>query len=106
MVVGIQVYERKIIYTGEIPAFPIPLTNKYPVDDGTGVVDCPHLHRSPKSPSKATSKYIRIPLEPLTSIAEIGQTVRVTGTLRLQFHNRVISVNEIRESSTICVFLT
>jgi hypothetical protein len=94
------VYERKIIYTGKLSPYKITrfplLTNSNLVDDGTGVVDCNHLHRPS---SKITPKYapidVKSPLEPLNPVTEIGRTVRVIGSVRLQYHTRVISIDQI-----------
>ncbi|KAF9528633.1 hypothetical protein CPB83DRAFT_906660 [Crepidotus variabilis] len=81
IVVGIQVYEQKIVYT---------------VDDGTGVIDCHHRPLVSPSKPKAPLKYER-PAEapvvkPLKPVARLGSTVRLVGNVRPLHETRVIHV--------------
>ncbi|KIM46715.1 hypothetical protein M413DRAFT_440301 [Hebeloma cylindrosporum] len=85
MVVGIHVYEKKIIYT---------------IDDGTAVLDCPHALPKPV-PTKDTaaskdqkSKTSELPVMP-KPIARIGQFIRVEGKVHIVYETRHIIVHNI-----------
>ncbi|KAF8901056.1 hypothetical protein CPB84DRAFT_1778363 [Gymnopilus junonius] len=86
MIVGIRVYEKKIIYT---------------VDDGTGVIDC--NHSQPRAAffgntgniNSSLSKYQRIEPQLPKPICRIGSFVRLTGRLLVCADSRQISVKDI-----------
>ncbi|KAJ3507059.1 hypothetical protein NLJ89_g6515 [Agrocybe chaxingu] len=87
MIVGIQVYEKRIIYS---------------IDDGTSVIDCNHLHAAPKqSPPRGTasSRYkMSVKVEPPPTpkpIGRIGKFVRVVGRVRGLHDSRQIMVDDI-----------
>ncbi|KAF9477809.1 hypothetical protein BDN70DRAFT_861244 [Pholiota conissans] len=88
MVVGVQEYEKRTLYT---------------VDDGTGVIDCVARHtlvRSPPKPETEAAKYKRVdPVAPLLGppkpIADVGKLVQVIGTVGHSFERQVI-VSKIR----------
>lgn len=46
----------------------------------------------------------KTPLEPLNPVAEIGQTVQVTGGVRHQYHGRQILIDQISLSIIYSVF--
>ncbi|KAF8155771.1 hypothetical protein B0H34DRAFT_798891 [Crassisporium funariophilum] len=88
IVVGVQVYEKRILYT---------------VDDGTSVIDCAQSHRlQPKSPTKPKSaisgyeqlKRLEPPLLPIP-IAGVGRFVRLVGKIRSVHDSRQIVVDTI-----------
>ncbi|CAA7267232.1 unnamed protein product [Cyclocybe aegerita] len=87
MIVGIQVYEKRIIYS---------------IDDGTSVIDCNHLHTAPKqSPQRGTAssryempKKIEPPSAP-KPIGRIGKFVMVVGRVRGFHESRQIMVDDI-----------
>jgi hypothetical protein len=106
MVVGIQVYEKKILYTSQLRLLvlcTVLSTCSVLVDDGTGVLDCSHPQSLPKSLPKeetTTSKYQRPEkIEPPTMpkpITRIGQFVRVQGKVSVVYgFRRQINVQSI-----------
>ncbi|GLB39221.1 hypothetical protein LshimejAT787_0603830 [Lyophyllum shimeji] len=88
LVVGVQVYEKRIRYT---------------VDDGTAVVDC--LHRQllpPKTPSKksqantqGTKSQTTPPPEDPKPVARVGRPVCVVGRVVRKYETREIVVDSI-----------
>ncbi|KDR78405.1 hypothetical protein GALMADRAFT_155343 [Galerina marginata CBS 339.88] len=80
MIVGVQVYEKRIMYT---------------VDDGTGVIDCSH------KPAHQTLAFQRTePPLPLKPIGKVGNFVQVTGRVQLMPNSRQISVKDMELCSS------
>ena len=88
LVVGIQIYEKKILYTSMFEAIYSHSFWLYisAVDDGTGVVDCVHSQVKPKVNRQNISKYQPVvkdePVPPPEPIAEIGQSVEAIGRVK------------------------
>ncbi|EKM77382.1 hypothetical protein AGABI1DRAFT_130465 [Agaricus bisporus var. burnettii JB137-S8] len=82
IVVGIQAYEKKIIYS---------------VDDGTSVIDCTHAFQQPKKRLEGDKS--SLPIEPPKPIARIGGVVDVVGRVRPQHGIRVIVADAVVPSS-------
>lgn len=101
MIVGLQVYEKKIIYTGASQKVLIlrDSLKHEPVDDGTGLVDCVHKI-TPPSPMKK-SPYTPVPVAlslgpPLPKpIAGIGVHLQITGRAMARRDTRLIIVQSI-----------
>ncbi|KAF8636900.1 hypothetical protein AX17_003152 [Amanita inopinata Kibby_2008] len=95
LVVGLQVYESRILYS---------------IDDGTAVIDCAHRVRlPPQTPNKkqkptstraGTDITIRKPQEMPKPIVRIGVPVKVVGKIHRGFGVRQIVVDEIEPCKT------
>ncbi|PPQ70626.1 hypothetical protein CVT26_010054 [Gymnopilus dilepis] len=94
MVVGIQVYEKRIIYT---------------LDDGTGVIDCQHVqptapiffsnaNKAGNTPFKYRRTEAELPQAP-KPICRIGSFLRIAGRLQIKYESRQITVKEIEVCS-------
>ncbi|KAH6918054.1 succinate:fumarate antiporter [Coprinopsis sp. MPI-PUGE-AT-0042] len=80
MVVGVSVYESRIIYT---------------LDDGTGLIDCNRKEEAHKSKKlKLDEKTVTVP-EDLIPIATVGDFARVKGRVIPKYGSRQIVVSEI-----------
>ncbi|KAF8800619.1 hypothetical protein BYT27DRAFT_7199774, partial [Phlegmacium glaucopus] len=84
IVVGVIVYEKRIIYT---------------IDDGTAVIDCSHPQPTqPKVDAKRTLSELSTKPEPppvLKPIAKVGHFVQVIGKVRVVYNSRQIIVDRI-----------
>ncbi|KAI0090315.1 hypothetical protein BDY19DRAFT_939543 [Irpex rosettiformis] len=95
MVVGVQVYEQRAVYT---------------IDDGSGKIDCnlresdtkPKAHTSPKRPAASSSKTVpsilmTLPITP-KPIAAVGDIVRVVGRVLQRRNSRILNLDRL----TLC----
>ncbi|KAF9552645.1 hypothetical protein CPC08DRAFT_714427 [Agrocybe pediades] len=76
MIVGILIYEKRIIYS---------------IDDGTAVIDCNHQHQRPARDKNAPE----IPLPDLKPIARIGRFVQIVGIVKPRHETRMVLVDSI-----------
>ncbi|KAF9446009.1 hypothetical protein P691DRAFT_709352 [Macrolepiota fuliginosa MF-IS2] len=81
LVVGLQVFEKKILYT---------------VDDGTSVIDCVHISQQ-HSRLQQANKSVRLPSPPPPPkpIARIGGVLKAVGKIQRKYENRVMLIDEI-----------
>ncbi|KXN84393.1 hypothetical protein AN958_12652 [Leucoagaricus sp. SymC.cos] len=92
IVVGIQVLEKKVLYTG------------CKVDDGTEVIDLVHIPQRPPRPKVSDKNAPPESLPPLRPICWIGGVVKAKGKVQRKHETRVMIVDEI-SSSTLDVEL-
>ncbi|TFK20888.1 hypothetical protein FA15DRAFT_598905 [Coprinopsis marcescibilis] len=89
MVVGVTVYESRIIYT---------------IDDGTGVIDCTSkvaLQRADKSsPSKPSSSKLDVLSDLPEPIATVGDAVCCEGKVVLKYNERQLVASQIGKCGT------
>ncbi|KAH9486978.1 CST complex subunit STN1 [Psilocybe cubensis] len=88
MLVGIQVYEKRILYS---------------VDDGTGVIDCYHAlprQYTALKADKLLNSEIVPPAPPPKPIATIGYCLEVSGTVREFHETRQLHVTDIKVCSS------
>ncbi|KAF5372835.1 hypothetical protein D9758_001655 [Tetrapyrgos nigripes] len=84
MIVGVQRYENKVVYT---------------VDDGTSVIDCIHKCKPPAAPTLKKGK--KTIVDPLArAIAYTGALIRVTGRVQEFYESRQIIVDTIEKCSS------
>lgn len=109
LVVGVQLYERRIVYSGEPVLQGISPKAKFlssslnSVDDGTGVIDCSHRATpTPRTPSKPNKQgkgigvnQSSVPPPQLIPIAPVGMSIRLTGRLLRKYGTMHIAVDEI-----------
>lgn len=70
----------------------------YPVDDGTAVVDCTHMHKAPQPPPADTLSKYRAPVEPpkvLVPLVGVGGFLQVQGRVRPLHESRHIIVDDL-----------
>ena len=121
MVVGIQVYDKRGIYTSQShPCSPTLLLTASPVDDGTAVIDCVLRHPLPTLPAPAPRsppRYTGVPgkpglkrpspkkprldkarlesTEPPPPITDPGYPVRVVGRVVRHYQSKQIYADTI-----------
>lgn len=118
MVVAIQVYDKRAIYTSKphLPLSSLLLTTP-PVDDGTAVIDCVlrHPHPTPSrptggpsakpNPKRPSPKKQRLDkaktlesIEPPPPVTEQGYPVRVVGRIVRHYQSKQIHADSISVS--------
>lgn len=96
MVVGIQVYETRTVYTGRSFLFPLfcRTYSFFSVDDGTSVIECTHRQQH-RSPSKRFARTDFKPPALPKPLARLGWSVMVVGRIARLHDSRQLLVESI-----------